>query len=161
MQPYGLPVLRLLRLISYPQLRASWGRTILVIGGITTGVALMVAIAVINTSVLDNLLKTIDLIAGPAQLEVTLGIGEIGFDEAIAERVRADPDVAAAVPLVRGFIALADDTAASLQLFGADLTMEDTIGRYHVSTRDRQGVLGPSRILGRSCSPRNSPLSTV
>ena len=42
---------------------------------------------------------------------------------------------------MRGFIALADDTAASLQLFGADLTMEDTIGRYHVSTRDRQGVL--------------------
>lgn len=141
MQLHGPRVLRLLRLISYAQLRTSWGRTVLVIGGITTGVALMVAIAVINTSVLGNLLQTIDLIAGPAQLEVTLGVGEIGFDETIAERVRADRDVAAAVPLVRGFIALADDTTAALQLFGADLTMEDAIGRYHVSTRDRQSVL--------------------
>ena len=56
------------RLISYPQLRATWGRTALVIGGIATGVASMVAINIINTSVLANFRETIELVAGPAQL---------------------------------------------------------------------------------------------
>ena len=122
-------MLRLLRLISWPQLRQSWGRTALVIGGIANGVTLIVAINIINTSVLANFKRTIELIAGPAALEVTLGVGEIGFPEATVGEVRNDPDVAAAVPLVRGTVSLASTPGETLQLFGADLTAEEELHR--------------------------------
>ena len=120
----------------------SWGRTALVVGGISTGVSLIVAINVINTSVLANFRDTIELVAGPAALEVTLGTGEIGFPEATADIVRADPDVAATVPLVRGTVALAADPAQTLQLFGADLTTEEDLERYRITVNtDRTAFL--------------------
>jgi putative ABC transport system permease protein len=142
-------MLRLLRLISWPQLRQSWGRTLLVVGGIATGVTLIVAIDIVNTSLVANLKDTIDLVAGPAGLEVTLGVGEVGFDEAIADSVRRDSDVAAAVPLVRGTIGLAGDPGETLQLFGADLTAERDLGRYGITTSDR------AEILRRLADPRS------
>src|SRR5262249_34873808 len=135
-------VLRLLRLISYPQLRASWGRTALVVGGIATGVSLIVAINVINTSVIANLRRTLDFVAGPAQLEVTLGLGELGFDEGAVDVVRSDPDVVAAIPLVRGTIGVADDPGRTLQLYGADLVAEEDLQRYTITTTtDRRALL--------------------
>jgi putative ABC transport system permease protein len=134
-------MLRLLRQISLRQLRASWGRTSLVIGGIAAGVSLIVAINIINTSVLENFRNTLELIAGPAQLEVTLGVGEVGFDESTLDIVRVDADVEAAVPLVRGTISLADDPGETLQLFGADLMAEEDLQRYPITTAHRQEVL--------------------
>src|SRR5215213_9899994 len=107
-------MLRLLRLISYPQLRASWGRVLLIVGGIATGVSLIVALNVLNTSVLENFRRSMELIAGPADLQVTLGLGEVGFPEATIAAVVDDPDVDVAVPLVRGTIALADDPTSVL-----------------------------------------------
>ncbi len=149
---YGPPVFRLLRLISYPQLKASWGRTALVVCGIATGVSLIVAINVINTSVLGNLQRAIELLAGPAQLEVTLGLGEVGFDETVAEAVRATPDVVTAIPLVRGTIGVGDTATETLQLFGADLVAEEDLQRYSVtSATDRRELLrtmeDPNAIL--------------
>jgi putative ABC transport system permease protein len=129
-----LNVWRLLKLISAHQLRASWGRTLLVIGGIATGVSLIVAIDVLNTSVLANFQSTIAELAGPAALEVTLGVGEVGFPETTVDVVAGDHDVAAAVPLVRGTIALADDPSDTLQLFGADLAAEEDLHRYRVES---------------------------
>lgn len=127
-------MLRLLRQLSLPYLRASWGRTLLVAGGIATGVALMVAIDVINATVVENFRHTIELVAGPAALEVTLGGGETGFRESTVETVRRDADVSAAVPMVRGTIALASHPAEALQLFGLDLMAESDLARYHVDT---------------------------
>jgi len=122
-----------------------------VVGGIATGVALIVAISVINTSVLDNFRETIELVAGPASLEVTLGVGEVGFDEAATEVVKADPSVKAAVPMVRGTVAWAADPADTLQLFGVDFTAEEDLGRYHVTTGNRdealRGLADPRSIL--------------
>jgi putative ABC transport system permease protein len=112
-----------------------------VIGGTSTGVTLIVAISIINTSVLANFRRTIDLIAGPAALEVTLGVGEVGFREDAIDVVRADRDVQAAVPFVRGTITLVDDPDEALQLFGADLTAEEDLQRYQVTTGDRDEVL--------------------
>jgi putative ABC transport system permease protein len=126
-------VLRLLRQVSWNQLRASWGRTTLVIAGVATGVSLIVAIDIINTTVVANLRSTIEIIAGPAALEVTLGVGEIGFDERAAEVARRDPDVVSAIPLVRGTVALARDPGETLQLLGADLTTETDLAHYHVN----------------------------
>jgi len=149
-------MLRLLRQVSVPQLRASWGRTLLVAGGITTGVALIVAISIINTSVLASFRRTIEVMAGPAALEVTLGVGEIGFAESTIETVRADPEVAAAMPLVRGTIALADDPSESLQLFGADLIGEDALERYQITTTTAR-----SDIVRSLDNPRSILLTTT
>ncbi len=141
--PPRLPwVLRLLRLVSYPQLKASWGRTLLVVSGIATGVSLIVAINVINTSVVANLRRALDLLAGPAQLEVTLGLGEVGFDEGVADAVRSAPDVVAAIPLVRGTIGVLGGPPQTLQLFGAELVDEADLQRYAVSaSTDRRELL--------------------
>ena len=128
--------------MSFRQLRTSWGRTSLIVWGVAVGVALAVAINVINRSVLDSFRSTIELVAGPAALEVTLGVGEVGFSESVGETVRADPDVKAAVPLVHGTISLADDPRETLQLLGADLTAEEVLHRYPVSTTtDRRQAL--------------------
>jgi putative ABC transport system permease protein len=126
-------MLRLLRLISWPQLRQSWGRTLLVVWGIATGVSLIVAINVVNVSVFEGFRRTIAMIAGPADLEITLGMGEVGFAEPTIDLVRSDPGVAVAVPLVRGTVSLADDTGETLQLFGVDLTAESEMERYRVA----------------------------
>jgi len=135
-------VLRLLRQISLRQLTASWGRTALVVGGVATGVSLIVAIDVVKTSVVENFRRTVAQMAGPAALEVALGVGEVGFDEAAVELVRSDAEVVAAVPLVRGTIALADDPAETLQLFGADFATEDDLRRYPITaTTDRRELL--------------------
>jgi len=115
---------------------------LLVVGGTLTGVALIVAINVINTSVLGNLRQTLALVAGPADLEVTLGVGEIGFPESALATVRSTAGVRTAVPLVRGTISLADTPATTIQLFGADLTAEEELARYQVaSVTDRREVL--------------------
>jgi putative ABC transport system permease protein len=125
-------VIRLFTQVSLREHRAHWGRALLVIAGIATGVALMVAIDLINTSVLLSFDRTFAALAGPADLEVTLGIGEVGFAEDTIDVVGRDPAVALAVPLVRGTIALADDPTETLQLFGAELNAEEDLARYGV-----------------------------
>jgi len=137
----GAPtMLRLLRRVSAGQLRASRGRTALVVGGIGVGVSLIVAINIINVSVLDNFRRTIEAVAGPAQLQVALGVGEVGFAESAIDVVRADLDVKTAVPLARGTISLAEDPAETLQLFGADLVAEEELGYYPISTTNRKEI---------------------
>ena len=124
-------LLRLLRQVSYPQLRQSWGRTSLVVGGVAIGIALIVAINVINTSVLANFRRTIELIAGPAQLEITLGVGEVGFPDDVLDRVRdQEPMVEIAFPIVRGTVALAENQ--TLQLFGVNITDKAARERYRI-----------------------------
>jgi putative ABC transport system permease protein len=110
-----------------------------------------VAINVLNTSVLAAFRRTIESVAGAAALQVTLGLGEVGFDEGAVDIVRADPDVEAAVLLVRGTISLADEPDETLQLFGVDLMAEEDLARYRVTTKDRrtvqEGLADPRSIL--------------
>ncbi len=119
-------------MVSLPQLRAGFGRTLVVVSGVATGVALLVAVNTSTTTAIESTRHALAASAGPADLEVTLGLGEVGFPEATVETVRADPDVAAAVGLVRGWIALADDPADAIQPFGADLSAEEDLERYRV-----------------------------
>lgn len=123
-------MLRLFRQVSVREHRAHWGRALLVVAGVATGVALVVAMDLVNTSVLAGFRSTFATLAGPADLEVTLGIGEVGFDEDVTDVVRHDPGVALAIPLVRGTVTLADDAGEVLQLFGAELTAEEDLARY-------------------------------
>jgi putative ABC transport system permease protein len=119
---------RLLGQISLRHFRASWGRTLLVVSGTATGVAMIVAIRIINASVIANFEDTVEMIAGPAQLEVTLGVGEVGFPEETAERVsREDPEVVFALPVIRGTLGLAERHDEVLPLIGVDLQYKEEL----------------------------------
>jgi putative ABC transport system permease protein len=135
-------MLRLFRAVSLREHRAHVGRALLIVAGVATGIALMVAFDVMNASVITGFRQTFTALAGPADLEVTLGVGEVGFPEDVADVVRRDPDVALVVPLVRGTVVLGDDASEPVQLFGAELTAEDDLARYGVRlTTDRRAAL--------------------
>lgn len=123
-------MLRLFLRVSLREHRHHWGRALLVLFGVATGVALVVAMDLVNTSVIAGFRSTFAALAGPADLEVTLGIGEVGFGEEVTEVVRRDPAVAIAIPLVRGTVTLADDAREVLHLFGAELNAEEDLARY-------------------------------
>lgn len=127
-------MLRLLRQISLGQLPALRGRALLVIGGVAVGTTLIVAVDLVNRSVLDGFEMRMREIAGPADLTIQLGIGEIGFPEEIADSLSDGDEVAAAVPMVRGtlelLVAASPASGIVLHLFGVDLVAEQALARY-------------------------------
>lgn len=131
-------LLRLLVTVSWGDYRTAPGRLALMIGGIATGVALIAALGIINRSVLTSFRAMLDRAAGKAALQVELGTGEIGFDEAHLDAVRADPDVVNAFGLVRGTLHAADASGEVLQLFGVDLVSEG-LDSYDVQIARRDG----------------------
>lgn len=56
----------------------------------------------------------------------------MGFVESTVDAVRNDPDVAVAVPLMRGTVGVAAAPGQTLQLFGAELTAEEELRRYGI-----------------------------
>ena len=143
-------MVRLVRAIGLPYLRASRGRSALVAGGAAIGVALIVAIQVVNASALASFRRSIEEAAGPAALEVTLGTGEIGFAEDALEVVRADPEVLSAVPRVRGTLTLAGDADEALQLFGVDVMGGDGLERYRIAAVTDRRALGEALLDPRA-----------
>src|SRR5213079_631499 len=86
-----------LLLLARRHLRSQGIRVALTAGGVACGVALVVAIRVINASTLAAFTDAIEDLAGTAALQVR-GAGP--FAEAVADRVRAVPGVDHAVPIV-------------------------------------------------------------
>ena len=74
----------LLRLITWPYIRRHRLRTLLTTVGIVLGVAVFVGMHTANESVLFAFYRTIDRIAGKAELQITAGEG--GFPEDVLER---------------------------------------------------------------------------
>src|SRR6266849_3061993 len=95
-------MLRLLAEVGVPQYRVRPFRCALMIGSMAAGVALIAALDIVNVSVLAHFRTTVEQVAGRTQLQVALGTGEIGFDEAITEVVASDPGVQHAFGLVKG-----------------------------------------------------------
>src|SRR5215813_7874300 len=88
----------LLRLISWPYLRKHVLRSVLTTLGIVLGVALLVGMQTANRSVLGAFNRTVEKIAGKAQLQVTSG--DTGFTEDALEKVQALSEVQAAAPVI-------------------------------------------------------------
>ncbi len=110
-----------LLLLARRQLRSHAARAALTAGGIACGVALVVAIEVINASTLGAFTDAIDDLAGTAALQVR---GRGGFPESVAERLRDLPGVAHAVPILTDTFFVVDGPAAgeALSVFAADVT---------------------------------------
>jgi putative ABC transport system permease protein len=131
-------MLTLLHRLSLRDYLGAPGRLLLMIGGIACGIALIAALGVINRSVVTNFRAMLERAAGRAALQVTLGTGEIGFDESQLGVVAEDPDVVHAFGLLRGTLATTDDSGEVLQLFGVDLGT-DADESYDISVIARDG----------------------
>lgn len=77
---------RLLRLLSLPRFREHRVRTFVTLVGIALGIGVLVAVSVVNQSILKSVATTIDDVAGKADLEMTAGAS--GFDGDLVDRVR-------------------------------------------------------------------------
>jgi ABC-type lipoprotein release transport system permease subunit len=103
------------------------GRTVLAVLGISCGIALWVAISIINESTLGFFRDSVTAVSGKATL--TVGGGEAGFDEGIGEKVEKVKGVAHAVPVVETRTWLLSSNE-SLVVLGVDLLQEKAVRSY-------------------------------
>jgi putative ABC transport system permease protein len=115
---------------AYRHVRAGFGRTALSVIALALGVALVVAIQLMNAAVLDSFLDTIDGMAGRAALTVSAGEG-LTFDEALVDQVAKVPGVTLAVPLVTGVAFPDDGTGELLTVHGVDVGNDAAVRVYH------------------------------
>jgi putative ABC transport system permease protein len=123
-------VLELFRLVV---LRPWWqrpARPLLTLLGVVLGVALFIAIQVINGSTLGFFRSSVTSFAGKASLSVVGG--EAGFPEERLEVVREVEGVATAVPLLeaRATFSAPDGTRKSILVFGIDMLNEAAVRSY-------------------------------
>ncbi|HEX2386777.1 MAG TPA: ABC transporter permease, partial [Candidatus Binatia bacterium] len=118
-------MLRLLRLVSWRHMRRHRLRTLLTFLGIVLGVAVIVAIALVNRTLTGSFQRTIDLIAGKAVLQVENG--ESGFVESLYAAIRDTPGVADAAPAVEGFLPLVGAKGEKLYVYGVDFLADSSV----------------------------------
>ncbi len=114
----------------YHRARANRGRLALSVLAVALGVALVVAIQLMNAAVLAAFLDTIDGMAGRAALSIRTGEG-LSFDESVLETVKAVPGVQLAVPLVTAVAFPDDGSGELLTVQGIDITNDEAVRVYH------------------------------
>ena len=137
----------LLRLLSWPYLRRHVLRWTLTLAGIVLGVAVFVAMHTANRSIFSAFDKTIDQIAGSAQLQVSAG--EFGFDESILERVQAVPEVGVAVPVIEANVETKIPGQGSILLLGIDMTGDRSLRDYELKDADDAIIDDPLVFLAQ------------
>jgi putative ABC transport system permease protein len=118
-------MLRLLRSLSWRHLLGHRLRTSLTFLGIAFGVAVVIAIAVVNRSLTSSFQSTIDQIAGKAVLQVSNG--ESGITEALFPIIRDTSGVRDAAAAVEGFLPVSGNRGEQLYLYGVDLLTDFAI----------------------------------
>ncbi len=151
----------LLRLISWPYVRKHLLRSVLTTAGIVLGVALLVAMQSANRSVLAAFNRTVDRIAGKAQLQVTAG--DSGFGEDVLERVQAVPEVRAAAPVIESSVDTGLPGQGKLLILAVDMTGDRSLRDYDFDQGDEDVIDDPliflaqpdSLIITREFADRN------
>lgn len=121
-------MLRLLETLSWRHVKRHRLRTFLTFLGITLGVGVIVAIAVVNRALTGSFQSTIEKIAGKAVLQVSNG--ESGIIEAMFPVIRDTPGVQDAAAAVEGFLPVSGTEKERLYVYGVDL-LTDTAIRDH------------------------------
>ena len=116
--------------LAYRHVLAGLGRMALSVIALALGVALVVAIRLMNAAVLDSFLDTVDGMAGRAALTVTAGEG-LTFDERLVDEVAKVPGVTLAVPLVVGVAFPDDGSGELLTVHGVDIGNDAAVRVYH------------------------------
>src|SRR5262245_23414563 len=137
----------LFRLLSWPYLRRHLLRWILTVAGIVLGVAVFIAIHTASQSMFGAFNKTVDQIAGSAQLEVSAG--EFGFDESTLERVQAVPEVSVAVPIIEATVEIPASAQGSILILGVDLTGDRSLRDYDLEDGDEAVIDDPLVFLAQ------------
>ncbi len=116
---------RLLRTVSLPRFQEHRLRTALTVLGISLGVAMLIAVVLVNRSILRSFADTLDDISGKADLEVTAAASYEGGEN--LEGIRAVPGVARATPVVQetALIRLPQAKGERLLIVGVDFLGED------------------------------------
>ena len=137
----------LLRLITWPYLKKHAVRSLLTVVGIVLGVAVFVAMHTANEAVFYAFERTVDRIAGAAQLQVTSG--EAGFPEEVLERVQAIPEVQVAVPVIEAPAATRVTGQGNILVLGVDMTGDRSLREYDLESGDEAVVDDPLVFLAQ------------
>jgi putative ABC transport system permease protein len=139
--------MQLLRLISWPYLRKHAVRFLLTVVGIVLGVAVFVAMHTANQAVFFAFERTVDRIAGAAQLQVATG--EAGFPEEVLERVQAVPEVQVAVPVIEAPAGTNLPGQGNILILGVDMTGDRSLRDYDLESGDEVVVDDPLVFLAQ------------
>ncbi len=120
--------MRLLRFLSWRHLRRHRLRTFLTFLGIVLGVAVIVAIAIVNRTLINSFQQTIELVAGKAVLQVSNG--ESGVGEALFPVIRDAEGVRDAAPAVEGFLPAVGFKGERLFIYGVDFLADFSIREH-------------------------------
>lgn len=140
-------MLNLFRYIGFRHLQLKPGRVLLTTLGVAFGIALYVAIAIINDSTRNTFRESIESISGKAKLSISAGVS--GFDESKLESIRTTPGVKAAVPMVeaRAFFIGATESNQGLYIMGVDLLQETAVRSYKAT--DQRIIDDPLTFLNQ------------
>ena len=145
-----MSLFNLFQFIGLRHLRLKPSRVLLTTLGVAFGIALYVAIAIINHSTQNSMRESIESVAGKAKLTVSAGVS--GFDEAKLEIIRTTAGVKVAVPLVqaRAFFVGATESEDGLQILGVDLLQETSVRSYKAT--DQRIIDDPLTFLNQADS---------
>ena len=118
-------MISLLKTISWRHAKHHRLRTALTFFGIALGVAVIVAIAVVNHSLTTSFQSTIDQIAGKAVLQVANG--ESGIADSLFPIIRDTPGVQDAAAAVEGFLPVTAARGERLFVYGVDFLTDSAI----------------------------------
>ncbi len=116
---------RLIKTISWRHVRHHRLRTFLTFLGMALGVAVIVAIALVNRALTTSFQSTIEQIAGKAVLQVSNS--ESGMAEALLPLVRDTEGVLEVAAAVDGFLPVSGVRAERLYIYGVDLLTDFTM----------------------------------
>ncbi|MCX6538253.1 MAG: ABC transporter permease [Acidobacteria bacterium] len=137
----------LLKLITWPYVRRHKARTGLTLFGIVLGVAVFIGMRTANDSVLLAFQKTIDRIAGKAQLQVSTGEG--GFPEDVLDIVQALPEVRVAVPVVEAAVDTGRKDEGNLLILATDMIGDRSLRDYDLDSGDDAIIDDPLVFLAQ------------
>jgi putative ABC transport system permease protein len=137
----------LLRLISWPYIRKHLVRSLLTIAGIVLGVAVYVGMHTANQAVFQSFERTVDRIAGSAQLQIMAG--ETGFDERVLEQIQAVPAVRVAVPVIEAVAGTHLPGQGNLLILGVDMTGDRSLRSYDLESGEEEIIDDPLVFLAQ------------
>ena len=145
----GMKLVNLLRYVTLAQWRANALRTALTTLGLALGVAVIVAMRLVNGAVFESIRASVDDVAGRAVLSVTNG--QAGVPEELLERVRAVPGVRAAAALIldSGLVMDHPERGERLQVFGVDYLADSEVRRYELEEDDGSEMEDPIVVLSQ------------
>src|SRR5262245_23198137 len=130
-----IPLRGLVSQVSIPRLRQQPMRSALTVMGVALGVAVLIAVVVVNRSIVRGVTATVDHVAGKADLQISGG--RSGVAEALLDVVRAVPGVHKLTPVLEQVATIRDPRAARerLLILGVDfLGQEESYFRSYKSS---------------------------